>query len=86
MTADRLQELGYAMVIWPVSSLRVANRAQQELYAELSRTGTTSGMLDRMQTRAELYETLDLAGFEDLDTSIRKSVLPTVGGKDDRVR
>lgn len=86
MTADRLQELGYAMVIWPVSSLRVANRAQQELYAELSRTGTTSGMLDRMQTRAELYETLDPAGFEDLDTSIRKSVLPTVGGEDDRVR
>ena len=29
------------MVIWPVSSLRVANKAQQELYAAIRRDGGT---------------------------------------------
>jgi len=32
-TAAEFQDMGYKMVIWPVSSLRVANRAQAELYA-----------------------------------------------------
>jgi methylisocitrate lyase len=76
MSADALQDLGYRMVIWPVSSLRVANRAQQELYAELAREGAVTGALDRMQTRAELYELIDLAGYEALDATIVSSRLP----------
>src|ERR1700744_2919684 len=31
-TASEFEEMGYKMVIWPVSSLRVANKAQAELY------------------------------------------------------
>ena len=75
-TADEFQEMGYKMVIWPVTSLRVANKAQAELYAAIARDGGTHNMVDRMQTRAELYETIDLAGFEALDASIIKTVVP----------
>src|SRR5271169_122620 len=53
-TAREFEEMGYKMVIWPVSSLRVANKAQAELYAALRRHGSTESMIDRMQTRAEL--------------------------------
>ena len=35
-TAAEFQDMGYKMVIWPVSSLRVANKAQAELYAAIS--------------------------------------------------
>lgn len=77
MTADRLEALGYKMVIWPVSSLRVANKAQQALYGEISRTGTTSDILDSMQTRAELYDLIDLNGYEALDANIVASRLPS---------
>ena len=42
--------MGYRMVIWPVSSLRVANKAQAELYAAIRRDGGTQNMVDRMQT------------------------------------
>src|SRR5258708_18020931 len=38
-TASEFQDMGYRIVIWPVSSLRVANRAQQELYAVIARDG-----------------------------------------------
>lgn len=75
-TADEFQQMGYRMVIWPVSSLRVANKVQQKLYATLHRDGSTQAMLGDMQTRAELYETLGLDRFEALDASIVRSIAP----------
>src|SRR5712675_3681398 len=53
-TASEFEAMGYRMVIWPVSSLRVANKAQQNLFAALKRDGGTHKMIDQMQTRAEL--------------------------------
>jgi methylisocitrate lyase len=68
--------MGYRMVIWPVSSLRVAARAQEELFAALARDGGTHNMVERMQTRAELYETIGYAEYEALDSSIVKTIVP----------
>ncbi len=75
-TASEFETMGYAMVIWPVSALRVANKAQAELYAALRRDGGTHRMLDRMQTRAELYETIRYHDYESLDASIVQTVVP----------
>ena len=75
-TAAEFQEMGYRMVIWPVSSLRVANKAQEELYAALRRDGGTQSLLDRMQTRAELYATIGYHDYEALDASIVTTVIP----------
>ena len=41
LTAAEFEELGYRIVIWPVSSLRVADSAQAQLYAPLWRDGGT---------------------------------------------
>ncbi len=75
-TASEFEAMGYKMVIWPVSSLRVAARASEELYAAIRRDGGTHGMVDRMQTRAELYETIGLHAYEALDASIVQTVVP----------
>jgi methylisocitrate lyase len=75
-TAAEFQEMGYRMVIWPVSSLRVANKAQEELYAAIARDGGAQAMIGRMQTRAELYATIDYASYEALDNTIAKTVVP----------
>jgi methylisocitrate lyase len=75
-TAQEFESFGYGMVIWPVSSLRVANKAQQELYAAIRRDGGTHGMVDRMQTRAELYQTIGYHEYEALDASIVSTVVP----------
>ncbi len=76
LTAQEFEDLGYDMVIWPVSSLRVANKAQEKLYATLVRDGATTAMLPEMQTRSELYATIGLGGFEALDASIAASIAP----------
>ncbi|MBU0724123.1 MAG: methylisocitrate lyase [Alphaproteobacteria bacterium] len=75
-TAAEFEAMGYRMVIWPVSSLRVANKAQERLYATLKRDGSTEAMLDQMQTRGELYDTIGLHAYEALDASIVRTVLP----------
>src|ERR1700675_1301678 len=63
-TASEFEAMGYKMVIWPVSSLRVANKAQEKLYAALKRDGGTQNMLGAMQTRAELYDTIGYHAYE----------------------
>lgn len=75
-TATEFEGMGYKMVIWPVSSLRVANKAQAELYASIREHGGTHKAIDRMQTRQELYDTIGLHEFEALDASIIKTVVP----------
>lgn len=76
-TASEFEAMGYKMVIWPVSSLRVANKAQERLYAAMARDGGTHNMVERMQTRAELYAAIGLHDYEALDASIVQTIIPT---------
>lgn len=75
-TAGEFEAMGYKMVIWPVSSLRVANKAQEKLYRALKRDGGTQNMVGDMQTRAELYATIGYHDYEALDASIVGTVVP----------
>lgn len=77
LTAKELEAMGYRIVIWPVSSLRVANKAQEDLYAAIRRDGSAKAMVERMQTREELYRTISYHDYESLDASIVRSVAPT---------
>ncbi|MBS1700573.1 MAG: methylisocitrate lyase [Armatimonadetes bacterium] len=63
ITASRFGELGYQMVIFPVTALRVMLKAVEEFYAELLETGTQAGWMDKMRSRAQLYETIDYADY-----------------------
>jgi methylisocitrate lyase len=80
-TGAEFEEMGYKMVIWPVSSLRVANKAQAELYASIAKNDGTHAMVDRMQTRAELYETIGYHDYEALDASIVTTIIPEAMGQ-----
>jgi methylisocitrate lyase len=54
--ASRFKDLGYQMVIFPMSAFRTMLKALDDCYAELVSTGTQSQLLSRMRTRKELYE------------------------------
>jgi methylisocitrate lyase len=79
-TAHEFEAMGYKMVIWPVTSLRVSAKAVEELYAELKAKGSAEALLPRMQTRAELYRTIGYADYEALDATIVASVVPPAMG------
>lgn len=75
-TQEQFQEWGYKMVIWPVTSLRVAAKAQEKLYAAIKRDGGTHNCVEQMLTRKDLYTTIDYDGFEALDSTIVKTIVP----------
>ncbi len=70
LTLDRFGELGYSIVIFPVTALRVAARAMESALADLKRDGTQQPWLDRMQTRQELYRLIRYDDYRDLDSRI----------------
>jgi methylisocitrate lyase len=76
MTASQFEQLGYKMVIWPVSALRMAAKAHEELYLTLRDAGGAESLVPRMQTRSELYSTIGYFDYEALDSSIVQSLIP----------
>jgi len=75
-TASEFEAMGYRMVIWPVSALRAANKAQEKVFAAIQRDGGTQKMIDQMQTRQELYDTIGYHAYEALDASIVQTIVP----------
>lgn len=63
------------MVIYPVTSLRVAAKAYERVFQDILENGTQKASLEHMQKRSELYETISYQDFEDLDQSVAKTVL-----------
>lgn len=59
--------LGYRMVLFPLTAFRSALKAAQETLQDLLTLGHQRRRLDTMLTRAQLYELLDYAGYEERD-------------------
>jgi methylisocitrate lyase len=77
-TAEEFQSFGFSMVIYPVTSVRVAAKAIEMVFTEIMEKGTQKDVLSRMQTRKELYKTINLYDYEDLDKKIAKTILPEI--------
>ncbi|HMO51768.1 MAG TPA: methylisocitrate lyase [Kiritimatiellia bacterium] len=63
-TRDELHSAGIAMALYPLSAFRAMSAAARDVYAALRRDGTQQAVIDRMQTRAELYDMLNYAEYE----------------------
>jgi methylisocitrate lyase len=72
LTVGELTGLGYSLVLFPVSTLRVAMKAIEGLLTELKRAGTQQGALDQMQTRQELYDLLRYSAYEARDKALKE--------------
>jgi methylisocitrate lyase len=70
LTVEQLSTMGYKMVIFPMTQLRVMMKAAEAVLAEIKAKGTQKDYLDRMQTRAELYELIDYPSYQQLDAEI----------------
>lgn len=75
ISAEEFQRMGFHMVIYPVTSLRVAAKAYERIFKLIKEEGTQKNGVTDMQTRKELYETISYNDFEALDKNIAKTVL-----------
>ena len=61
---EELKEAGVNMILYPLSAFRAMSKAAEGVYSEILEKGTQQDLIDRMQTRDELYEVLDYHTFE----------------------
>jgi methylisocitrate lyase len=73
MSTRELGELGYRLVIFPVSAARVAASSVGAFYADLLRDGSAQTWLDRMLTRTDLYDLIDYEAYAALDAAVARS-------------
>jgi methylisocitrate lyase len=67
LALEELAELGYSVVLYPVTLMRVAMKAMESVLNVMAVDGTQADLLDLMQTRDELYDLLDYKLFEERD-------------------
>ncbi|MCY1246020.1 2-methylisocitrate lyase [compost metagenome] len=63
-TTEELGSTGVSMVLYPLSAFRAMNKAAENVYAAIRRDGTQKNVVDTMQTRSELYESIGYHDFE----------------------
>lgn len=76
LSVGRLSELGYRLVLFPVSAARVAALQVRAFYDDLLREGVQTPWLDRMLTRAELYELIGYDDYAALDRDLARQDEP----------
>lgn len=69
-TTQELSNLGYNMVIYPMTTFRLAMGAIEAGLKELHEKGTQEGLLDKMQTRKRLYEVLEYDQYNNFDQNL----------------
>jgi methylisocitrate lyase len=64
-TTDELAAAGIALTLYPLSAFRAMSKAALEVYTAIRNDGTQQAVVDRMQTRVELYDVLAYQAYED---------------------
>ena len=63
-TLEELRGAGVAIALYPLSAFRAANRAAEAVYRTIRRDGTQRAMIDAMQTREQLYDSIGYHAYE----------------------
>lgn len=72
LTVREFEDLGYRLVLFPVTALRMATKAVETMLAELKALGTQQGLLNRMHTRQQLYDLLRYSEYEKRDRDLHE--------------
>ena len=69
LSANKLENLGYSIVIYPVTTQRLAMKSVEDGLHTIMNDGHQNNIIDKMQTRKRLYELVD---YEKYNTSDKK--------------
>lgn len=63
-TIEELRSVGVGLALYPLSAFRAMNKAAQTVYHFIRQDGTQKNVLDKMQTREELYQSINYYDYE----------------------
>ena len=72
LTTVEFEQLGYRLVIFPMTAFRAMLFTARSVYADLHTQGTQRDWIERMQTRAELYELIDYENYTRFDDEVSR--------------
>ena len=72
LTAREFEDLGYRLLLFPVTLLRIATKAIEAMLMDLKALGTQRESLDKMHTRQQLYELLRYDQYEQQDVKLHE--------------
>jgi methylisocitrate lyase len=64
-TTEELAGVGICMALYPLTAFRAMSKTALDVYTDVREKGTQSGVIDRMQTRMDLYDVLGYQAYED---------------------
>ena len=70
LAADEFADMGYRMVIFPMTAFRVMMKSVEGVLSEIKERGTQKDFLDKMQTREELYQLLQYDEYAEVDSKL----------------
>ena len=70
LSSKILENLGYQIVIYPVTTQRLAMKNVEDGLRAIMRDGHQSNIIDKMQTRKRLYELVEYEKYNTLDKKI----------------
>ena len=69
LTANEFEEMGYSIVIFPVTAFRAMMKTVKETLERLMEEGTQKGMVSSLMTRKEFYDLIDYYKYEQADAT-----------------
>ena len=73
-TVDELNAAGISLILYPLSAFRAMSQSALEVYETIRQQGTQQAVIEKMQTRTELYKVLNYYQYEDdIDQLHRKN-------------
>ena len=63
-SVEELGKAGIGLVLYPLSAFRAMSQAALDVYGAIARDGHQKNVVDRMQSRTDLYDTLGYHEFE----------------------
>ncbi|WP_348673333.1 methylisocitrate lyase [uncultured Abyssibacter sp.] len=63
-TVEELASVNVGLVLYPLSAFRAANKAAEAVYTAVRKDGTQKNVVDSMQTRMELYDSIGYHDYE----------------------
>jgi methylisocitrate lyase len=67
LSVDELKEIGYDMVIFPLTAFRSILKNTEQIYSDLHKQGTQRNFIDKLMTRSQYYELIGYSEYEDED-------------------
>jgi methylisocitrate lyase len=70
LTTSELESLGYNIVIYPVTTQRLAMKYVEDWLRDIMKDGHQNNIIDKMQTRKRLYELVDYEKYNTPDKKV----------------